>query len=166
MSTESNSHIVIAEYDPTWPKTYEKEAALLKSALGKNLVSIHHIGSTSVPGLQAKPKIDILAEVISDAAIDSFAIYKLGYEDKGIIFHGGRYFPKLAPKVHLHIFEKGNPRIKQNLRFRNWLRSHPEDRDAYGQLKKELAMLHTDGMAFCYAKTDFIESILKKAGDE
>jgi len=155
--------IEIAEYNPAWPEIYEQEAALLKSTLGKNLVNIHHIGSTSIPGLCAKPKIDILAEVNSFADIDCLAMQKLGYEDRGIIFHTGRYFPKLVPKVHLHIFETGNPRIEQNLRFRNWLRSHPEDRDAYAQLKRELAQHHTDGMAFCYAKTNFIKSILTKA---
>ncbi len=91
------------------------------------------------------------------------ALEKLGFEYRGEVISTGRFLVKRNPRVHLHIFETGNPAIKRNLMFRDWLRTHPEDCDAYVQLKQKLAQQHTDGMAYARAKTEFINKIVDKA---
>ena len=100
-------NIKVVPYNPQWPEIYEKEAAPIKKALENNCLAIHHFGSTSVPGLSAKPKIDILAVVKSFSLIDIPALEKLGFEYRGEIIPTGRYLSKETPKVHLHIFEEG-----------------------------------------------------------
>jgi GrpB-like predicted nucleotidyltransferase (UPF0157 family) len=126
-------------------------------------LAVHHFGSTSVPGLSAKPKIDILAIVKQLGSIDYAALEKLGFESRGEVIPTGRYFCKESPRVHLHIFEEGNPLIHRNLIFRDWLRTHEEDREAYAALKMKLAGVHNDGMSYCRAKTEFINQIIAKA---
>lgn len=154
--------VQIVPYDPQWPQIYEKEAPQIQHAL--NCLSIHHIGSTSVPGLNAKPKIDILAVVKSFSSVDPSSLERLGFKTRGEKIPTGRYFSKESPSIHLHLFEEGNPIIEQDLKFRNWLREHPEDRDAYGAFKQKLALQFPEhnGMAFCRAKTAFIQGILAK----
>lgn len=130
--------IEIVPYDPVWPQVFEREASPICSALGENCISIHHFGSTSIPFLEAKPKIDILAEVTHLDAIDTSSLEALGFEARGEVIPSGRYFSKKNPRVHLHIFEVRNPLIQRNLLFRDWLRAHEEDRFAYAELKKNL----------------------------
>jgi GrpB-like predicted nucleotidyltransferase (UPF0157 family) len=154
--------IDIVDYNENWPKVFLKEKVLIQKALGSLCLEIHHFGSTAVKGLLAKPKIDILIVVESFSSMDIAALEKIGFENRGEVIPTGRYFSKKTPRVHLHFFEKGNPLIKQNLKFRNYLRLHDEDRIAYANLKKELALLHSDGMEYCLAKTEFINNILKK----
>ena len=67
------------------------------------------------------------------------------------------------PSIHLHLFEEGNPLIEHDLMFRDWLRTHDDDRYAYSRIKKDLASKHTDGMSYCKAKTEFISKIIEKA---
>lgn len=158
--------IEIVEYNPRWPEMYRNEATPIKSALDDNYVVIHHFGSTSVPGLVAKPKIDILAVVKNFSSINVLELEKIGFENKGEIIKTGRYFRKKESKnnlqVHLHIFEENNPMMEKNLRFRDWLRTHEEDRNAYAKFKIELACLHDDGMKYCNAKTNFVNQIHNK----
>lgn len=158
--------IHISDYQENWPQIYEDEAAKIKSTLSKNCLAIHHIGSTAVPKLKAKPKIDIMAVVENFSDIDIAAIEALGFAYKGEVIPTGRYFSKSLPvKVHLHLFEKGNPLIADNLIFRDWLRTHKSDRQAYENLKLKLASRYKKGevMGYCHAKTDFIQSIIAKA---
>jgi len=155
--------INVIPYDPQWPHIYETEAASIQQALGNNFIAIHHFGSTSVPELAAKPKIDILAVVKSFSLLNIPALEQLGFEYRGEIISTGRYLAKGKLRIHLHLFEEGNPLITRNLTFRDWLRTHPDDREAYAQLKQRLASHHTDGMAYCHAKTDFITQIIEKA---
>lgn len=155
--------IEIVSYDPEWPQIYEREAAVIKKILGDNCLVMHHFGSTSVSGLSAKPKIDILAVVTTFVSVDIPAVERLGFEYRGEVIVTGRYFAKKQPRVHLHLFEQGNPVIERNLIFRDWLRMHPADREAYAALKQQLAMQHTDGMEYCNAKTTFINTIIDKA---
>jgi GrpB-like predicted nucleotidyltransferase (UPF0157 family) len=155
--------IEIVPYNPEWPKIYEQEAGPIQLALGKPCLAIHHFGSTSIPGLCAKPKIDILAVVRSFAAIDASSLKKIGFENRGEVIPTGRYFVKDSPRIHLHLFEEGNPLIARNLLFCDYLRTHPEDREAYAALKMKLAGLHHDGMSYCRAKTDLIDQIIAKA---
>ncbi len=158
--------IEIVEYNSRWPEMYKNEATPIKNALDDNCVAIHHFGSTSVLGLVAKPKIDILGVVKNFSSINVLELEKIGLENKGEIIKTGRYFRKKESKtnlqVHLHIFEENNPMIERNLRFRNWLCTHEEDLNAYAKLKIELACLHDDGMKYCNAKTDFVNQIHNK----
>jgi len=161
--TKNNKNIVIEPYNPQWSWIYEGEARSIQKALGEHCLAIHHFGSTSVSGLSAKPKIDILVVTKDFSSIDTAALKRLGFEYRGEVIPSGRYFTKKEPKVHLHLFEEGNPLIERNLLFRDWLRNHEEDRKAYAKLKQELANKHTDGMEYCRAKTEFIEKIILKS---
>jgi len=160
---KTDSTIEVVPYNSEWPEMYKNEAAPIKKALGDNCMAIHHFGSTSVPGLSAKPKIDILAVVKSFAFINIPALEQLGFEYRGEVIPSGRYLAKADPNIHIHIFEKGNPLIKRNLIFRDWLRTRAADRDAYANLKQVLAGQYTDGMEYCRAKTEFINKIIEKA---
>lgn len=161
----SDRCVQIHSYDPNWPKTFEEEAQLLKEALGVNCGAVHHFGSTSVPGLSAKPKIDILAVVKEFSSIKVPLLIKIGYEVRREVVPTGRYFVKDHPCVNLHVFEEGNTLIEKNLKFRDWLRTHPEDVAAYAVLKQTLAIQYKEhnGRAYSFAKTQFIEEIIKKA---
>lgn len=155
--------VQIVPYNPRWPQIYDNEATLIIQALGSNCLAIHHFGSTSVSGLSAKAKIDILAIVKDFSCVDTSTLEKLGFENRGEVIPSGRYFSKNTPRIHLHLFEEGNPLIEHNLMFRDWLRTHDDDRDAYSKIKKDLASKHTDGMSYCNAKTEFINTIIEKA---
>jgi GrpB-like predicted nucleotidyltransferase (UPF0157 family) len=159
---DESKNIEITEYNPKWAIIYENESKCIKKLLGNNCLSIHHFGSTSVSGLSAKPKIDILCVIKNFSSINSSGLEQMGFENRGEIIPSGRYFSKKNPKVHLHIFEKGNKLIDKNLKFRDWLRTHHNDRNDYEKLKKELASTHNDGMSYCNAKTDFINKIHNK----
>jgi len=163
-SSAKKQPIEIVEYQPIWPEIFEQEAEKIRRALSSHIISIHHFGSTAVPGLASKPKIDILVVLSSFDAFDSSSLVEIGFEDRGTIIPTGRYFSKGSPKIHLHLFEQENPLIQKNLQFRDWLRTHEDDRKAYEHLKKELAQHHTDCMQYCHAKTTFIKRILQKCG--
>lgn len=155
--------VQILPYNPRWPQIYDNEATLIIQALGSNCLAIHHFGSTSVLGLSAKAIIDILAIVKDFSCVDTSNLEKLGFENRGEVIPSGRYFSKNTYRIHLHLFEEGNPLIEHNLMFRDWLRIHDDDRDAYSKIKKDLARKHTDGMSYCNAKTEFINTIIEKA---
>ena len=159
---QAKPSIVLVDYDPTWQLWFEAEAEPIKSALGENCVAVHHIGSTAIPGLSAKPVIDILAVVKSFLDVKPVELEQLGFGFKGEVIKSGRYFSRQDPRVHLHVFEEGNPLIVRYLNFRDWLREHEEDRLAYAVLKRELASRHTDGMEYAKDKTAFVEQIIAK----
>lgn len=162
--------IEVVPYDPNWSREFEQEAGKIKKALGDNCIEIHHVGSTSIPNLAAKPIIDMIPVVLDISKVDSAnaAMQALGYEAKGeygMLFR--RYFQKgdSLRTHHAHIFEFGNPEIERHLKFGDWMRAHPEDRDAYARLKQELAHQHPyDINAYCAGKESFIAAIDKKAG--
>ncbi len=172
--------VKIASYNPKWPQMFENEVALLKSALGDNLIEIHHIGSTSIPNLSAKPVIDMIAVVTDLSKVDQVTneVQALGYEDKGefwIPFR--RFFQKnylqkhddnvtyLIPTHHLHIFEQENPEIDHHLKFRNFMRENKNARDLYEKLKRQLAKEFPDDInSYCQGKDNFITDIDNQAG--
>ncbi|WP_106225325.1 GNAT family N-acetyltransferase [Legionella pneumophila] len=171
MSVKQEQHLIkVVPYDSSWSMQFEQEAEQIKKALGNNCIDIHHIGSTSVPGLAAKPVIDMIPVILDLSKVDSAntAMRTLGYEAKGeygIPFR--RYFQKGDNQRthHAHVFELGNSEIERHLKFRDWMRSHPEDREAYARLKQELARQYSDDItAYCLGKEDFIAIIDKKAG--
>lgn len=134
----------VLPYDAKWPVLFAKEAAGIKRILDKELLAIHHFGSTSVPGLAAKSIIDILAVVKEIGFIDDLngEFRKIGYEGKGENgIAGRRYFQKGGDDRthHLHIYQIGSPEIERHLVFRDYLRSHPDVAREYGELKRNLS---------------------------
>jgi len=127
-----------------WKLMFKEEARKLKSIFGKEILHIHHIGSTSVPELKAKPIIDILPVVREIHIVDNFIdeMKYIGYESKGENgITGRRYFQKGGDNRthHVHIYQFGSYEIKRHLAFRDYLLVHPEVKDSYGQLKEKLA---------------------------
>lgn len=165
-----SSSLKIVPYDNQWPAMFVQEAKLIQHALGSNCLIIHHIGSTSVPGLPAKPIIDILPVVnnILDVDKTNLAMEELGYEVKGeygITFR--RYFQKskIERTHNVHVYEKGDPEIDRYLKFRDWMRSHKEDAQAYADLKIELASKFPgDILQYCNGKDAFVANIDAKDG--
>ena len=132
--------IKVVPYDSNWPRLFDEEAAKIKQALGESCVAVHHVGSTSVPGLTAKPQIDIIA-VVNDYLTISSPLEKAGYIEKGefnLPFHIVFGESERHTPVNIHVFEEGNPEITLNLLFRDYLRNHPADRDEYAALKQSL----------------------------
>jgi GrpB-like predicted nucleotidyltransferase (UPF0157 family) len=161
--------IKIVEYDPDWPKRFETHAKRIAEALGgSSSLRIEHIGSTSVPGLAAKPIIDILV-VVPDSADESAYLPQL--ESAGYVlrvrepdWNEHRMFRTPEKDAHLHIYSAGCPEIQRNLTFRDRLRRNIKDRRRYEQTKRELAAQEWPDMnAYAEAKTEVIESILAGA---
>lgn len=166
----NSNMIVVSPYNPEWPKLFELEALKIKDALGANCIAIHHIGSTSIPGLCAKPIIDILPVVRNIQEVDKAtkAMESLGYEAKGefgIAFR--RYFQKGKNKRthNVHVYQEDDPEISRYLKFRDWMRSHNSDAESYGKLKLDLAKKHHhDILQYCNGKDAFVASIDAKDG--
>lgn len=162
--------IVIVDYDPGWPQVFEAHRTRIADALGEAAVRIEHIGSTSVPGLAAKPIIDVLLVVVDSADEGAYlgALEQAGYElrVREPDFHEHRMLRTPAGDVHIHVFSTDSPQIARHLTFRDRLRSHPEDRRRYEQTKRRLASRPWPDMnAYAEAKTEVIESILAAAGE-
>ncbi|MDR1596007.1 MAG: GrpB family protein [Puniceicoccales bacterium] len=160
--------IEVVPYDPCWPETFETEKKLLESIL----VHIHHIGSTSVPGLSAKPKIDIIA-VAKDRNKAMADLENVGYLYRGewnIPLQGG-FVKRENTNVNLHVFfDPDHPEIELNLKFRDYLRTHHSARDEYAAIKREIledesSQEKINGFPlYTIRKRDFIESVIKAIG--
>lgn len=161
-----NKNIEVVPYDTDWPKIFETEAEKIKNTLGNNCIAIHHIGSTAVPGLAAKPVIDMIPVVRDILLVDraNAKMQALGYEVKGeygMIFR--RYFRK--ENANIHVYEQESGEIDRCIKFRDWMRSHPEDKDAYANLKETLAKkFPNDIFNYCSGKDEFVAAIDKKTG--
>lgn len=136
--------VKVKPYNEQWFSMFEEEENKLHEIFGSEIIEIHHIGSTSVNGLKAKPIIDIMPVVRDIKRIDEFntAMVTIGYEPKGENgISGRRYFQKGGDNRthHVHIYELGNPEIKRHLVFRDYLRAHPDTAKKYGDLKEELS---------------------------
>lgn len=163
-------NIIVKKYDTSWPAKYEAEAKAIAEILGDELVAIHHIGSTSVPGLSAKPIIDIMPVVKNIEAVDRFSAQfeALGYEVMGEYgICGRRYFRKGGDDRthHVHVFEESNRLdIDRHLAVRDFLRTHPDDAKAYGELKTKLAAeFPKDIEGYCDGKDEFVKSLERRA---
>jgi GrpB-like predicted nucleotidyltransferase (UPF0157 family)/GNAT superfamily N-acetyltransferase len=170
MSTQKTT-IEVVPYNSIWPHQFEEEARIIKQALGKNCIEVHHIGSTSIPNLTAKSDIDILC--IVNKLSDSLSLQDFSYIYKGELNIPLRcFFSKNTPKkkVNLHVVELGHGFISMNLCFRDYLRAHKAARLAYANLKIELlkdpkSHQKIDGKFCVYTlrKSSFIKGILKEA---
>jgi GrpB-like predicted nucleotidyltransferase (UPF0157 family) len=163
--------IVLAPHSATWAAAFEAEASALLAALSDLSIELHHIGSTAIPGIVAKPVIDMLGIVPALEALDVRAhrLAGLGYEALGEFgIAGRRYFRKNAPdgvRTHqLHAFVVGSPEIQRHLDFRDYLRAFPAEAAAYATLKQELAgRCGGDMHAYGDGKTEFIRGVERRA---
>lgn len=164
--------VQVVPYDPSWPSRYRREAALLREALGDCLVEIHHIGSTSVPGLWAKPIIDILPVVtaVEEADRRRAALEALGYEYLGEFgIPGRRYLRKGGERrTHqVHLFgRESRDEIRRHLAVPAYLRCHPDAARDYAQLKRRLARrFPRDIDGYCDGKDAFVKALERAALD-
>lgn len=170
MKGVGNVHVTVVAYDASWPELYQAEAEKIRAVLGDNLLAIHHIGSTAVPGLQAKPIIDILPVVRDLARVDACnpAFEQLGYECMGEFgIPGRRYFRKGGDnRTHqIHIFQEcSTADIQRHLAVRDYLRAHPAEVEAYGALKSRLALAFPmDIEGYCDGKDEFVKQLERRA---
>jgi GrpB-like predicted nucleotidyltransferase (UPF0157 family) len=164
-------HVIVVPHNPHWRVAFAAEAALVASAIGPAVVTIHHIGSTAIPDIYAKPVIDLLVEVVDLEPVDRAqpALVALGYEAMGEFgLPGRRYFRKDNDQGdrthHVHVFEAGSAEVERHLRFRDYLRAHPDRAQDYSNLKRHLAQLHpTDIEAYMDGKHGLIQELEQAA---
>ena len=161
--------ILIVDYDPRWPVMFAREVQRIQAALGDKALRIEHTGSTSVPGLAAKPVIDIVLVVADSSDEDNYvpALEAAGYSlrIRETNWNEHRMFKGPDTEMHLHVFSAGCPEIDRMLTFRDWLRNHPPDRDLYARAKLALAKKRWKyGQNYADAKTAVIEEIMARAG--
>jgi GrpB-like predicted nucleotidyltransferase (UPF0157 family) len=166
--TPHNAPIILAGYDPGWPLLYAREAARIRAALGDRAVRVEHVGSTSVPGLAAKPVIDILLAVPDSSDERGYvpalqaAGYVLRIREPDRFEH--RMFNGPDTDIHLHVFTVGAAEIDRMLLFRDWLRANDADRDAYLQVKRDLArQTWRHVQHYADAKSAIVEQIIARA---
>ncbi|CAH0121931.1 MULTISPECIES: GrpB family protein [unclassified Paenibacillus] len=165
-----NATITLVEYDPRWPELFEREADRVRSALGNKALRIEHVGSTSVPGLCAKPIIDMLL-VVADSADETAYVpaleaagYTLRVREPEWFEH--RMFKGPDTDLNLHVFSAGATEIERMLRFRDWLRSNDTDRDHYARAKRDLAQrVWRHVQHYADAKTAIVQEIMDRANE-
>jgi GrpB-like predicted nucleotidyltransferase (UPF0157 family) len=164
--TPLNAQIQLVEYDPTWPALFEREAARIRTILGSRALAIEHIGSTAIPGLLAKPIIDMLL-VVADSSDETTYIAALtGYvlRIREPDWHKHRLLKGPDTNINLHVFSAGCPEIARHIVFRDWLRQNEADRALYARTKRELAAREWRYMQnYADAKTTVVEGILGRA---
>ena len=161
--------VIVTEYNPHWPEMFAAEAVHLRAALAESAVAVEHVGSTAVPGLAAKPVIDILVGVraFAGAAQAALVLAALGYECRGENGIPGRLFfrkglVQYRRTHHLHMVEMGHEQWVSLLSFRDALRADPDRARQYADLKGELAARFAGSRkAYTEGKTAFIEAVLE-----
>jgi GrpB-like predicted nucleotidyltransferase (UPF0157 family) len=161
--------VIIVPYDPAWPGLFEQLRAPLAAALGDLALVIHHVGSTSVPGLPAKPIIDLDVVIASEAQMPAVIerLASIDYAHWGEQGIAGRHAfkpPARLPKHHPYVCAADNRELARHLAFRDHLRRHPDEAAAYAALKRQLADQYgADRDGYSIAKTDFVERVLAEA---
>ena len=165
---EHNATIHLAEYDPEWQRLYEREAERIKGALGAKALRIEHVGSTSVPGLAAKPLIDIVLVVSDTRDEDTYvpplesAGYVLRIREPDWFEH--RLFKGPDTNVNVHTFSDGCEEVDRMVGFRDWLRTHDEECAVYLAAKRELAANRWKYVQnYADAKSAVVREILRRA---
>ena len=135
--------ITVAEYDPAWPAAYAALADLVRGALGDDVLALEHVGSTSVPGLAAKPIVD-LDLTVADSTDESRYLPQLEAAGFTLVlreraWHQHRMLTHDAPRAHLHVWSPDGPEPVRHVLLRDWLREHPEDREVYAAAKRTAA---------------------------
>ncbi len=161
--------IVIVEYDPNWPSLFKKLQTPVAEVLGESALAIEHVGSTSVPGLAAKPIIDMDVVVASTDYIraTTLALATLGYVHEGDLGIEGReafLWPSNTPRHHLYVCPRDSKELRRHLSFRDYLIKHSDEAHRYARLKLELAHLFaSDRKAYTDAKSEYIQMITERA---
>jgi GrpB-like predicted nucleotidyltransferase (UPF0157 family) len=160
--------IEVRDYDPEWPRLYEREEARIRSILGDRVRRIEHVGSTSVPGLPAKPIVDVVLEVPDSSDEQSYAAdleaagYPLTIREPDWYEH--RVFKGPDTNVNLHVFTEGCEEVDRMIGFRDHLRENEDDRTLYADAKRELAARDWKyGQQYADAKTSVVQEILRRA---
>lgn len=160
--------VVVVPYDPGWPTMFQQLRDRIVEALGTHAIDVHHAGSTSVPGLAAKPIIDVVLVVLDPTDEPRYAP---ALEDAGFVFHARepewwehRIFKSTSPPANLHVFGVGCPEVTRMLTFRDHLRRDEGDRTLYESVKRDLARRRWDRMQdYADAKTDVVTEIMSRA---
>ena len=164
----ANSTIYLAPYDPAWPSQFTRLKQLIQEALKEDVLLLEHVGSTSVPGLPAKPIIDIVLAV-ADSSDEAAYVERL--EQKGFKlrirepdWYEHRLLKFSDPKANLHVFSEGCEEIDRMLLFRDWLRDHAGDRSLYEEKKRQLAgRVWKYTQNYADAKSEVVQEILARA---
>jgi GrpB-like predicted nucleotidyltransferase (UPF0157 family) len=162
--------VTVVDYDPTWPHTFERLRADIWPLIQDVATGIEHVGSTSVPGLEAKPVVDMTIVVphppAMKAVIGRLAV--IGYRHRGDLGIPGREAferPEGTPDHHLYACVEGNDGLRNHLALRGYLRAHPEAAAEYGRLKRDLADRYADDIdGYVEGKSEFILAILAESG--
>ena len=166
---ENKREVVLEAYQAGWADQFAKEVSILYPVFWMCWESVYHIGSTSIPGIIAKPIIDILLVVHKVDKIDAFneTVQAMGYNVMGEYgIEGRRYYFKGFPvnTVHIHAFQPDSPEVERHILFRDYMRTHPDERDSYGQLKEKLAKeFRFDPPQYSDEKSSFIKRMDQQA---
>ena len=160
--------VLLCAYDPAWPALFAREGRRIRTALGARALRVEHAGSTSVPGLAAKPIVDLVLEVASSADERAWlpsleaAGYVLRIREPDWFEH--RLLKGPDTDVNLHVFPAGCPEVARMLLFRDWLRANPEERELYERTKRALAARTWSHVQdYADAKSDVVAEILARA---
>ena len=163
-----DAQVHLAPYDPTWPAQYAAEAAKIRAGLGRGALVLEHVGSTSIPGLSAKPIIDIVLGVADSTDEDAYvpALTAQGYRlhVREPEWHQHRLMKGADPVVNLHIFTAGSSEIERMIAFRDRCRTHPEELTLYLETKQALAgQVWRHVQHYANAKAEVVEAIIARA---
>ena len=166
--TPAKVKVVLVDYDPRWPRRFAEQRSQITAALGDRALAVDHIGSTSVPGLAAKPIVDICLTVADSADEPSYIpdLVATGFElrFREPTFHEHRFLRTTDRSVHVHVLTKGSSEIMRYLVFRDRLRSNAADRSLYEATKRELAQHDWPTVQhYADAKSEVVEEIIKRA---
>ena len=169
VATLAEGKVVLVPYDPEWPRLFEREATRIRAVLGDRVRLLEHVGSTSIPGISAKPIIDIVLAVPDSSDEPAYvpdmeaAGYVLRIREPDWFEH--RLFKGPDTDINLHTFSAGSSEIEKMLRFRDWLRTHDDERDLYQRAKLELAERRWDfTQQYADSKSVVVHEILARAG--
>jgi GrpB-like predicted nucleotidyltransferase (UPF0157 family) len=168
---DARKTVPVAEYDPAWPAHFQRLARRAAEAIGAAALAVEHVGSTSVPGLAAKPVIDLAVLVRPEDVPHAIGrLAGIGYVHQGERGIPGREAfrsPAGEPKHHLYVCVPGSPGVRDHLLFRDYLRAHPDVAREYADLKRRLALRHHDDReAYQLAKGPFIDAVTRRAAEE
>jgi len=170
LAARGTQPIEVVDYDPSWPRRYEEERDRIAAALGDAVVAIEHVGGTAVPGLPAKPVIDIMVGVpdIERAGQAVAGLINLGYQyvpELESQLPERRYFRRGTPETHhVHMVTMGSDFWEEHVLFRDYLRSNPQAAEEYGKLKRGLAnRFRFDRDAYRAGKVPFIDTVVDAA---
>ena len=169
ISKTDKRRVGVVSYNPNWKDMYKEESEKIKNILSDIIINIHHIGSTAIPGIKAKPVIDILVEVKDIEGVDQYnhKMKELGYEAMGEYgIPKRRFFRKgrIKRTHHVHMFQVGNEEIEKHINFKEYLIAHPDKAREYLKLKEKLVDKYTYNVEnYTNSKSDFIKEIDKKA---